>query len=98
MIKIKHLCDAVEADDGRRLWVEPVGLTVDMREWCRIDALLPGIAPPGKLTEWLEKHRDGYEYFRGEYHNHLTHAALRPLLMELACDALTENITLVSEG
>ena len=27
MIKVKHLMDAVEGDDGQRMWVEAVGLT-----------------------------------------------------------------------
>ena len=28
MIKIKHLLDAVERDDGTRIWIEPIGLTL----------------------------------------------------------------------
>ena len=33
MIKVKHFLDAVEQDDGQRLWVEPIGLCNDLREW-----------------------------------------------------------------
>ena len=37
MIKVKHLLEAVEESDGQRLWVEPIGLTKDLREWCQVD-------------------------------------------------------------
>jgi hypothetical protein len=33
MIKVKHFLLKVESDDGQRLWVEPFGLTKDLREW-----------------------------------------------------------------
>ena len=33
MIKIKHFMDAPEEDDGRRIWVEPFGLTADLAMW-----------------------------------------------------------------
>ena len=63
MIKIKHLMDDWEADDGQRLWVESVGLTRDLREWCKIDHILPHLGPAGELSEWFEQHPDGYDFF-----------------------------------
>ena len=30
MIKVKHFMDEVESDDGKRMWVEPIGLTRDL--------------------------------------------------------------------
>jgi len=32
MIKVKHVLEAVEQGDGQRIWVEPIGLTKDLRE------------------------------------------------------------------
>src|SRR5205823_2747898 len=77
MIKIKHFMDAKEADDGERLWVESIKLTKDLTEWCHVDPVLPHLGPPMELCEWFEEHPDGYEYFRGNYHEHLTKGGLR---------------------
>ena len=40
MIKVKHFLDAVEKDDGQRIWVEPIGLTKDLVEMCSIAHVL----------------------------------------------------------
>ena len=40
MIKVKHFLEPVEADDGLRMWIEPVGLTKDLRQWCAIPGSL----------------------------------------------------------
>ena len=98
MINIKHVFDAVEKDDGQRLWIEPIGLTLDLREWCAVGATLSEIGPPIALWEWFEEHPDGYEYFRGKYHEHLTRGRLRAVLARLAAAALKENITLLHQG
>ena len=98
MIKVKHLMDSIEADDGQRLWVEPIGLTGDLREWCRVDHLLPEIGPPTGLWEWLMEHPDGYEYFRGRYHEHLDQSALNNPLFALARASREANITLLHQG
>src|SRR5215212_10238110 len=68
MIKIKHLMDAVEKDDGSRLWIEPFGLTKDFCEWCQVDHVLSHVGPPQHLWDWYEEHPDGYGYFRATYH------------------------------
>jgi uncharacterized protein YeaO (DUF488 family) len=90
MIKIKHFTDAVEDDDGQRLWVEPIGLTLDLREMCAVDHVLPHLGPPRSLWDWYEKQGpDAYEYFRARYHE---------VLKDLADAASGENFTLLHQG
>ena len=95
MIKVKHLMDGLEEDDGQRIWVEPHGLTRDLREWCKIDHVLPHLGPSMKLWCVLEKHPDAYEFFRGEYHQQLRNSPYRAALQSLACAGRQENFTLV---
>jgi uncharacterized protein YeaO (DUF488 family) len=97
MIKIKHFLDKPESDDGRRIWVEPMGLTADLREWCSVDHMLSHVGPPRGLWEWFEEHPDGYGYFRGKYHEWLSRSPYRPALQELARAAMRENITLLHQ-
>ena len=59
MIKVKHFLDEVESDDGQRLWVEPIGVTKDLREMCQVDHVLTHLGPPMKLWDWYEQHPDG---------------------------------------
>jgi uncharacterized protein YeaO (DUF488 family) len=98
MIKVKHLMDAAEASDGQRIWTESFGLTKDLREWCKVDHVLPHLGPPMKLWDWFEEHPDGYEYFRGCYHECLSKGPYRTALQQLACAAMKEDITLVHQG
>lgn len=98
MIRIKHFMDAVEPDDGPRAWVEPLGLTRDLRRWCAIDAVLPVLGPPRDLWEWFDQHPLAYEVFRGCYHEYLDRSGLRPALWKLARIALTEDVTLLHQG
>jgi uncharacterized protein YeaO (DUF488 family) len=98
MIKIKHFMDAREDDDGQRLWIEPMNLTKDLQEWCFVDHLLPHLGPPMELWEWFEEHPDGYEFFRGKYHEHLTQGGLRRPLWQMAKAGLNENFTLLHQG
>ncbi len=98
MIKIKHLLDSVEKDDGQRLWVEPIGLTKDLQEWCNVDHVLTHLGPPKKIWKWFEEHPSGYEYFRGKYHEALQHSAQMPALQALAQAGTKENFTLVHQG
>ena len=98
MIKIKHLCDTVESDDGQRIWVEPIGLTRDLREWCSVNRILTGLGPPIVIWRWFESHPEGYEYFRGKYHEYLGRSRRRMVLMRLAAAGLKENFTLVHQG
>ena len=46
----------------------------------------------------LDEHPDGYEYFRGQYHECLSKGPYRTALQQLACAAMKENITLVHQG
>src|SRR5947207_11290676 len=98
MIKIKHLFDAVERDDGQRSWIEPIGLTKDLRQWCGIDQVASQFGPPRELWEWFEDHHDAYEYFRGRYHEELATGPNRSALEHLARAAAKWNITLVHQG
>lgn len=98
MIKIKHLMDAVEKDDGLRLWIEPIGLTRDLSEWCEVDHVLCHVGPPVGLWEWFDEHPDGYGYFRATYHDWLSHSKYKAALQELACASSRNTFTLLHQG
>ncbi|MFT3786785.1 MAG: DUF488 family protein [Tepidisphaeraceae bacterium] len=98
MLKVKHLFDAAEHDDGGRLWVESVGLTKDLVEWCSVDHLLCNAAPPRKLANWYEKHPESYDQFRSQYHDFLEGSPYLAALEELATSAISENFTLLHAG
>jgi uncharacterized protein YeaO (DUF488 family) len=98
MIKVKHLMDAAERDDGQRIWVEPVNLTKDLQEWCGVEHILTQLGPPESIWRWFQEHPDGYECFRGEYHIFLANSPFKPALQQLACAAQLENFTLLHQG
>ena len=98
MIKVKHLMDAVESDDGQRLWVESTGLVRDLREWCRVDHVLSHLGPASQLSNWFEEHPDGYDYFRAQYHEALAKSPYKVALHHLAKAAQAENFTLLHVG
>jgi uncharacterized protein YeaO (DUF488 family) len=98
MIKIKHVFEGIEKDDGVRLWVEPIGLTKDLQEWCEVHQLLSQLGPPLVLWRWFQNHPDGYDYFRGKYHHYLSQRTRRETLAELAAAALHEDFTLLHQG
>ena len=95
MIKVKNVFDAVENDDGQRLWVEPIGLCKDMREWCRVDHVLPHLGPPIRIWKMLEEHPDAYDYFRAQYHTQLRTSKYRAALLALAAASRRETFTLL---
>ena len=98
MIKVKHFLEAAEPDDGQRLWVEPIGLTKELVEWCKVDHVLSHLGPPKAVWEWFEEHPDGYDCFRGEYHEALSRGPHKEALKQMACAALRENFTLLHQG
>jgi uncharacterized protein YeaO (DUF488 family) len=98
MIKIKHVMDEVETDDGRRIWVEPIGIAKNLREWCKVEHLLCQVAPPKELANWFDEHPTGYDFFRAQYHEWLSRSDYKPALQQLACAAMRENITLLHHG
>ncbi len=98
MIKVKHMMDAREPDDGNRIWVEPVGLATNLAEWCAVDYAMPLLGPPVKLREWFEEHPSGYEFFRGCYHEALLAGPYVEALKQLAGAAAHENFTLLHSG
>jgi uncharacterized protein YeaO (DUF488 family) len=97
MIKVKHFLDSVEGDDGQRLWVEPIGITRDLREMCRVDHVLAHLGPPMKLWQWYEAHPDAYEQFRAEYHQSLSAGPYNEALFQLASIAQRETFTLLHQ-
>ena len=98
MIKVKHLLEAVEESDGQRLWVEPIGLTKDLREWCHVDHVLPHLGPPMGAWKVLEEHPDAYDFFRAKYHEHLKKSQYRAALQSLALASRQETFTLVHQS
>ena len=92
------MLDPVEREDGQRIWIEPIGLTKDLTQWCSIHHVLTHLGPPLELWNWYEEHPDGYEYFRGRYHDHLGKGPYRAALQALARAALNEDFTLVHQG
>ena len=98
MFKVKSLFDAVEADDGLRLWIEPGGLTKDLTEWCEVHQTPPGLAPDAKLAAWFARHPDGYDFFRAQYHESLKASPFFSTLRELALMGQRDNITLLHQG
>jgi uncharacterized protein YeaO (DUF488 family) len=98
MIKIKHLLDTIESDDGARLWVEPIGLTNDLREWCGVNHMVRNLGPPVTVWRWFQQHPEGYDYFRAKYHEHLARGKRRQVLVQLAAAALQEDFTLLHQG
>jgi uncharacterized protein YeaO (DUF488 family) len=98
MILIKHLLDPVESTDGQRLWVEPIGVTLDLKEWCRVDHLLTHLGPPKRVWDWFQKHPEGYDYFRAKYHEALARGPYKDALVQLVSVAQSENFTLLHQG
>jgi uncharacterized protein YeaO (DUF488 family) len=98
MIKIKHFMDAVERDDGNRIWVEPVNLTQDFQQWCEVTHTICHVAPPRQLWDWFEAHPKGYAFFRARYHEWLDKSPYKPALQELTRAAMKENITLLHQS
>jgi uncharacterized protein YeaO (DUF488 family) len=98
MIRIKHFLEAAEPEDGQRIWAEPIGLTRDLREWCKVDHVMPHLGPAKKLWDWFKEHPDGYEYYRGVYHETLKNGPYRDALQQLACASMKETFTLIHDG
>lgn len=98
MIRIKNFLEPSEPEDGQRIWAQPIGLTRDLRDWCKVDHVLPHLGPPKELWLWFGEHPDGYDYFRGRYHQCLEKGPYRQALQQLACAAMKENFTLVHDS
>jgi uncharacterized protein YeaO (DUF488 family) len=98
MIQIKHFLDTPALEDGVRIWVEPFGVTRDLRLWCRIDDVLPQIGPPLGLWNWFDRHPDGYEYFRGLYHDRLTRGTFAGMLRKIEHLGQIGTVTLLHQG
>ena len=97
MIKVKNLMEPVEPDDGDRLWVEPSGLTSDLREWCEVDQLLRHLAPSEQTKQFYVDHPEEYDAFRGQYHEELASGEFMPQLREMARSTLYDPVTLLHD-
>ena len=95
MIKVKHVMEAVEECDGQRMWVEPIGLCKDLKEWCQVDHVLPHLGPPMSVWKVLEDHPDAYDFFRAKYHEQLNKSKHKAALQALACASRRETFTLL---
>ena len=98
MIRIKHLLEQVENDDRDRIWIEPIGVTRDLQEWCSVHHVLSHLGPPIKIWKWFEQHPEGYDEFRARYHEHLSRGPYKEALQALAAVALREDFTLIHQG
>ena len=98
MIKVKSIFDPVEADDGVRIWVEPIGLTRDLQQWCDVDYVLPQLGPPLRVWNELHEHPDRYDYFAAEYYAFLDQEPRRTTLAQLAALSASRQLTLLHEG
>jgi uncharacterized protein YeaO (DUF488 family) len=98
MIQVKQLFDAVEKDDGLRIWVEPVKLTLDLIEWCKVDQLVTQWGPTMELSRWFETHPTGYEYFRAKYHDLLGKGTHRKAMLHLVALSRNQTVTLLHQG
>ena len=98
MIKVKHLFDPPDADDGLRIWVEPVGLTRDLQQWCDVDYVLPQLGPPLRAWDELREHPEGYDYFSAKYFAYLAQGSQRATLHQLAAYSATRALTLLHQG
>src|SRR5205085_11876700 len=98
MIKVKNLFDPVERSDGQRLWVEPFGLTRDLRGWCSVDHILPHLGPSMQIWNVLQEHPDAFDYFQAHYHDQLKASPHKAALHALARAGLQEDFTLIHSG
>jgi uncharacterized protein YeaO (DUF488 family) len=98
MIKVKSVFDPVERDDGLRIWVEPIGLTRDLQQWCDVDYVLPQIGPPLRVWNELRQKPDSYDYFATKYHAFLNQEPRRATLAQLVALSASRDITLLHEG
>lgn len=97
MIKVKNIFDTVDTDDGLRIWVEPIGLTRDLQQWCDVDHVLPQLGPPLRNWKELQEHPECYEYFAAKYYAQLAQGPQRATLAQLAAYAAGRNVTLLHQ-
>lgn len=100
MLSVKHFTELGETADGPRVWVEPIGITRDLCEWCHIDVLATEFAPPAMLWEWLEERPGAARYlvFRRAYRDWLQMHCDADSLRTLAELAASRPITLLHQG
>ena len=98
MIRVKSIFDTVEADDGVRIWVEPIGLTRDLQQWCEVDYMLPQLGPPLSIWNELHAHPDHFESFIAKYETFLVQEPRRAAFARLAMFSAARQVTLLHAG
>ena len=95
MIKVKHLMDPLEEDDGLRIWVEPIGLTRDLQEWCYIDNLLMPLTASQRTIFAATRDTEAFDYYVARFHQDLRNSPHAATLKSLAAASRNENFTLI---
>jgi uncharacterized protein YeaO (DUF488 family) len=98
MIRIKHLFDSVDTQDGERIWIEPIGLTRDFVEWCKITHVMSSLGPSKEMVEWLDQHPSCFDFFEAQYLAELNSSKYMTSLRGLAVASRTQTFTLIHQG
>jgi uncharacterized protein YeaO (DUF488 family) len=98
MILVKHLFDEPAPEDGERIWIEPIGLTRDLIEWCQIAHVMTNLAPSKETAAWFQEHPAGFDFFEAEYLEELCSSPSIISMRGLAAASTTKSFTLVHHG
>ena len=99
MINDQALHRAREEDRRKPTALDPAGEPDQgLAGWRFVDHLPPHLGPPTELWEWFEEHPDGYEFFRGKYHEYLNPADCDARFGRWPRAGLNENFTLLHQG
>jgi len=93
MVRAAMGAGGISVRSGRYLL--PLGLTKDLREWCRVDHVMCHLGPSVAVWRVLEDHPDAYDFFRAQYHEQLKKSPYRAALQSLAVASRAETFTLV---
>jgi uncharacterized protein YeaO (DUF488 family) len=98
MICIKHLFDPVEAQDGERIWIEPGGLTHDLKDICQITHIMSTLGPSAELAAVFEQHPNCFDFFEDQYLEELRSSAYLTSMRGLAAASVHQTFTLIYLG
>jgi uncharacterized protein YeaO (DUF488 family) len=98
MIRLKHLFDSIEKEDGERIWIEGIGLTRDLVEWCQITHVMTTLGPSTELAGWFEEHPSCFDFFEAQYLKELQVKQYRTAMRQLATASINTTFTLVHHG
>ena len=98
MIFVKHLFDVPQAQDGERIWIDSIGLTRDLIEWCQIAHVMTNLGPSKETAAWFEEHPAGFDFFEAEYLEELRSSPSIISMRGLAAASTNKSFTLVHHG